>query len=267
MASPFPGMDPYLEHPDFWAEFHSRLIVAIADELMPQIRPNYEVAIEKRIYELEPERDNNLVLVGIPDVAVKQQNQVQEPIVQDLATSVATLPNVQPITVTLPMPEEVRQTYLRVKEIASGEIVTAIEVLSPANKRPGQGRTDYLSKRQKILASATHLIEIDLLRMPQTMPVLGQNLQTPYQILVSRSSDRPQASLYAFKLQDELPVIPIPLKPQDAEPQIDVQAIVAAIYDRAGFDYRLDYTVDPTPPLTETDQTWLAESLAAQALR
>ena len=30
MLSPFPGIDPYLEHPDLWAEVHNRLIVAIA---------------------------------------------------------------------------------------------------------------------------------------------------------------------------------------------------------------------------------------------
>ncbi|GAA6623346.1 DUF4058 family protein [Scytonema sp. NUACC26] len=30
MSSPFPGVDPYLEHPELWAEVHSRLIMAIA---------------------------------------------------------------------------------------------------------------------------------------------------------------------------------------------------------------------------------------------
>ncbi len=29
MASPFPGMDPYLEQPAFWASFHRRLIGGI----------------------------------------------------------------------------------------------------------------------------------------------------------------------------------------------------------------------------------------------
>ncbi|MEO1590921.1 MAG: DUF4058 family protein [Cyanobacteria bacterium J06632_22] len=49
MSSPFPGMDPYVEHPSLWQEFHSRLIVAIADDLGPQRRPKYRVAIEKRV--------------------------------------------------------------------------------------------------------------------------------------------------------------------------------------------------------------------------
>jgi hypothetical protein len=31
MPSPFPGMDPYLENPEFWPGVHNRLIVAIID--------------------------------------------------------------------------------------------------------------------------------------------------------------------------------------------------------------------------------------------
>ncbi len=65
MPSPFPGFDPYLEHPDFWPEVHSRLIVALADSLVPQVRPKYEIAIEKRIYEINPSNgDNSLILLS-----------------------------------------------------------------------------------------------------------------------------------------------------------------------------------------------------------
>ncbi|PSR17032.1 hypothetical protein C8255_14750 [filamentous cyanobacterium CCP3] len=41
MPSPFPGMDPYLEQINLWSEFHSRLIVAIADALAPELLPKY----------------------------------------------------------------------------------------------------------------------------------------------------------------------------------------------------------------------------------
>ncbi|MGC1309994.1 MAG: DUF4058 family protein [Phormidesmis sp.] len=50
MPSPFPGMDPYLEMPELWSEVHSRLIVAIADNLSEQLSDAYRVAIEKRTY-------------------------------------------------------------------------------------------------------------------------------------------------------------------------------------------------------------------------
>jgi hypothetical protein len=47
MPSPFPGMDPYLEAPEFWSEVHSRLIVGTADALAPMLRPKYRVAVGK----------------------------------------------------------------------------------------------------------------------------------------------------------------------------------------------------------------------------
>jgi hypothetical protein len=50
MPSPFPGVDPYLEAPEYWAEVHSRMIVAIADDLAPKVRPRYRVAIGQRVY-------------------------------------------------------------------------------------------------------------------------------------------------------------------------------------------------------------------------
>jgi hypothetical protein len=53
MPNPFPGMNPYLESPDFWSEVHSRLIVTIADALVPQLLPKYRVAIAKRLYEIK----------------------------------------------------------------------------------------------------------------------------------------------------------------------------------------------------------------------
>jgi hypothetical protein len=51
MPSPFPGMDPYLEHPRSWPNFHHRLITAIAIHLGPQLRPKYRVVVEEAMYQ------------------------------------------------------------------------------------------------------------------------------------------------------------------------------------------------------------------------
>jgi hypothetical protein len=217
-------MDPYLEQSDYWPECHSRLIVAIADALVPQIRPKYEVAIEKRIYEVSPFNGKTSLLVGMPDVAINQRTQTQA--VPKGSSSVVTEtalnnPSAQPLTVTVPLLEKVKQNYLEVRDIATGRVVTAIEILSPVNKRSGEGRSDYLKKRQSILNSTTHLIEIDLLRAASPMPLLSKNIQSHYRVLVSRSQDRPQASLYAFSLKDVLPTIPLPLEQEEAEPLIE----------------------------------------------
>ena len=52
MPSPFPGMNPYLENPELWPEVHSRLIVAIADALTPQLMPKYRAAIDQGVYDI-----------------------------------------------------------------------------------------------------------------------------------------------------------------------------------------------------------------------
>ena len=50
MRPPFPGMDPWLEHPAIWPDVHNRLITAIADDLTPRLAPRYFVGIEQRVY-------------------------------------------------------------------------------------------------------------------------------------------------------------------------------------------------------------------------
>ncbi|MEH1908488.1 MAG: DUF4058 family protein [Nostoc sp.] len=66
MGNPFPGMNPYLEQSELWHQVHNRLIVAIADDLTPQIAPKYRVSIEERVYTSV----DDILLVGIADVAV-----------------------------------------------------------------------------------------------------------------------------------------------------------------------------------------------------
>ncbi len=261
MPSPFPGMDPYLEHPDFWPEVHHWLITLIAEALVLQVRPKYRVAIEKRIYEItQPaERNNgNSLLVGIPDVSIHRQSAQQQPTPQPL-TAVA-----QPQIVTLPIPEEVKQAYLEIREMQTGQVVTAIEILSPVNKRPGEGRNAYVQKRQRILGSLTHLVEIDLLRGWQVMPVLGSPAAGDYRILISQSERRPSADWYAVDLKEPLPTLPIPLLGRDEFATIDLQTLLTAVYDRGGFDYVLDYSRPLAPELPDNQADWANQLLTQQ---
>lgn len=261
MPSPFPGMDPYLEQPELWPEVHSRLIVAIADALAPQLRPKYRVALEKRVYQTSGEEDT--LVVGIPDVSV--QRSISSTNLTSVNVAVAS-PPVRPVTVTIPMPETVREGYLEVREVATREVVTAIEVLSPKNKRSGEGRRAYLKKRQRVLRSFTHLVEIDLLRGWEAMPVFGNGIQAAYRILVSREERRPRAELYAFSLQDVIPSFPLPLLSGDVEPVVDLQVLLSGVYDRASYDLAIDYSHQPVPPFEEADAAW-ADVLLRQRLQ
>jgi hypothetical protein len=261
MSSPFPGMNPYLESSVLWREVHSLLIVAIFDALNPQVRPKYRVAIEQRVYKASGE---DSLLVGIPDVAV-QQTQTESKSETGNVAVVALA--VEPITVNLPMPETVRESYLEVREVATKEVVAVIEVLSPKNKRSGEGRIVYNEKRLEVLGSASNLVEIDLLRDGKPMDILDNHIQSDYSILVSSFKQRPQADLYAFNLKQTIPKFPLPLREGDKEPIVDLQELINGIYERASYDLVIDYSQEAVPELSEEDKIWVDDILKEQKLR
>jgi hypothetical protein len=247
MPSPFPGMDPYLENPGLWPEVHSRLIVAISDSLAPFLHPKYYAAIETRTYLDTPE---DSISIGIADVSVALKSRQGN---LKAATPTATLP--LPEIVTLPLPEEVTERYLEIRDTKTAVVITTLEILSPKNKRAGEGRRAYLRKRQQVLSTQTHFIEIDLLRSQAPMP-LGTQHPTDYRILVSRSHTRPKAELYGFDLQDPIPKFAVPLELDDVEPVLNLKSLLEDLYDRAGYGFRVNYQSPPQPALSPEDQTW-----------
>ncbi|ASC69561.1 hypothetical protein XM38_004880 [Halomicronema hongdechloris C2206] len=253
MASPFPGMDPYLETPELWSAVHSRLIVAIADELVDHLSQKYRVEVEKRVY-FSSEDDS--ILVGIPDVAVATGRSAAG------TTEAATLPPpMQPEPVTVPLAAEVTERYLEIREVATGMVVAVIELLSPKNKRPGEGRIAYLRKRNQVLASVSHLVEIDLLRGGQPLPMSGQH-PSDYHILISRADRRPTADLYRFGLQQPIPSFPVPLLPGEKEPILALQPLLNRVYEKGRYHLAIDYGQPPVPPLSKQNEQWMAELLA-----
>lgn len=258
MPSPFPGMNPYLEHPALWSGVHHRLITAIANDLAPKIRPKYIAAIEERVYEMTGETS---LLVGVPDVSVQRSS--TSAALSNLAVATSTT---QPMEVTIPIPEILTEGYLEIRSVETGEAITVIEVLSPKNKQSVVGRLQYETKRQKVLASNTHLVEIDLLRQGKPMPMDG-GIESNYRILVSRSETRPKAAMYGFNLRDNIPQFPLPLGSEDVEPWVNLQELLHEIYDQGAYDIRLNYSRPTMPALSEADAAWVDELLRQQGLR
>ncbi|MEG4054084.1 MULTISPECIES: DUF4058 family protein [unclassified Microcoleus] len=262
MPSPFPGMDPYLEHPDFWPGIYHLLISKIFRFLSPQLRPKYFVSLEVRMYETA---DNDLSVIGIPDVNVIQPQTATETTASNVEVAA---PPTQSLTVIIPMPYQVREGYLEIIERETKELITVIEILSPTNKRTGKGRQMYEEKREKILSSRTYLIEIDLLRRGQKMPVIGNDIESHYSVLVCRGNRRPKADLYAFNLQNPMPAFPLPLRSGDTEPIINLQELFTQIYDIASYDLKIDYrNWEVIPPLSEADTIWADAWLRDRGLR
>ncbi len=109
------------------------------------------------------------------------------------------------IEVELPIGAEVRETFLEVRTASEGEVVTVLELLSPANKRFGTGRRMYLDKRELILSTRTSLVELDLLRAGDATPTVGPRVRSDYSLLVSRAHRREKADLVPFGVRDAIP--------------------------------------------------------------
>ena len=133
--------------------------------------------------------------------------------------------------------------------------MTVIEILSPTNKLPGEGRRRYEKKRAQVLGSSTNLVEYDLLRAGEPMP-MGAHPSSHYRILVSREWERYRAQLYPFNLAEAVPEIPIPLRRGEDEPTLVVGELLAKIYDEVHYELRVDYAGEPDPPFAPGDAEW-----------
>ena len=139
MPCPFSGMDPYLERPQLWPGVHNGLIAALQLALAPQVRPRYYIALEERVYVTESEYQR---FVGRPELAVVGQSDVESPL--------PPVPSGVPagLMVRVPLADEVRETYLEVRETGTDDVITVLEILSPTNKRPGRGRQLYADEKR-----------------------------------------------------------------------------------------------------------------------
>ncbi|HRQ41095.1 MAG TPA: DUF4058 family protein [Chloroflexota bacterium] len=267
MPTPFPGMDPYLEKAHRWPNIHTRLIVALADDLAAKIRPRYYVSVEERTYLLQSDEMDKIMR---PDVGiVRERAPVYEAALVGTAVPAPpeTLPAARPITITIPPLEEVRERFLEVRLVEDGRLVTAIEILSPTNKQTGKGRQLYTEKRQAVLESEAHLVEIDLLRAGKRPKFIPAPQLSHYYMLVSRAEQRPSATLFPFAVQQPIPTFRLPLLPGDDEPEVDLGHLLHALYDRAGFDLRIDYKQEPDPPFATEDAAWIDALLKKAGLR
>jgi Protein of unknown function (DUF4058) len=251
MASPFPGMNPYLEQDDAWHDFHKRFLPAAAEVIGAQVQPDYIVKIDEHVYvhELphEPRR-----LLGRADLAVAPAHNLGEP-----QPAVGLLD--APSRVRLPAVDVEHEAFIEIRDRRSRELVCVVELLSPSNKRPGPDREQYLAKRRQILNSPAHLVEIDLLRGGTAMPSEDRPSCT-YSVMVSRAGDRPVAGFWTIGLRDRLPMIPIPLRAPHADARLDVQALLDRIYDAAGYQFYI-YEGTPSPGLAQDDVAWSRQFL------
>jgi hypothetical protein len=253
MPSKFPGMDPFIEGQE-WESFHLMLLSELVAALAPKVRSRYTVHVEKRVVVERPGEGASGRI--IPDSMVVHPSHR----IPAVGSAAATLD--APVLATIPLPERVEQRFLELRFRETGNVVTVIEVLSPSNKRPGSElRDDYLAKREAVMMSTAHLVEIDLLRGGQRLPLEGDVPEAPYYVVRSRFRHRPAAEVWPISLRQRLPSLAVPLMGSDPDVVVDLQELVDHVYDRVDYGYVLDYSAPPVPPLSAEDAEWVREIL------
>jgi hypothetical protein len=254
MPSPFPGMDPYLEGSE-WRSVHTQLSVEIARYLVPRVQPKYFIRTEKNyiLAASDSELDRPLSRRS-PDVSVIQatdQNVTR-------TGSVAVLE--PPMHLEVAIPEEEPEVTVEIFDVARKSLVTAIEVL-PLTNKIRSGRAQYLAKRNKLLRSTAHLLEIDLLRLGERAPMKSPLPVADYFVVLSPADRRPVADVWPIALRLPLPTVPVPLLAGDADVSLDLQVVLTGMYDAFRYDLELDYKKPPEVPLGTDDANWAATLL------
>jgi hypothetical protein len=258
MRPQFPGMDPWLEHPDLWSDVHNSLIVAIRDVLSPMLVPRYAVRVESRMTVLSgPEVDR----VYEPDVAVRKVS--GHLLVLASGNTLQERSEVQTYEVSVPIEDiEIEETFLTIKDLPGRNLITVIEALSPTNKKVPRARLQYLKKRRDLIRSRVNFIEIDLLRGGKPMPLFEAPPPNDYRILICRARPRRKEIVCVFPWTAPIPAIPIPILPNDPEPVIDLNSLLQSLMDRARYDVDIDYSRPPRPRFWRADAAWAAPILA-----
>jgi hypothetical protein len=264
MSSPFPGMDPYLEA--HWRDVHASLIIYARDALQGVLPSGLRARVEESVLLETPQGLGDHPL--FPDVRVVEYTSKRRTEAKP-ETGVAVA---EPLLVEAE-PEPVTETFLEIIDRESGNrVVTVIEFLSPSNKSPGPNREQYVRKQREVCSSAANLVEIDLNRFgTHTLAFALEHVKpegrTAYMACVRRAARRGMAEVYPMPLWERLPVVKIPLRPDDADVPLDLQALVEQCYRNGAYEGTLNYAVAPDPPLFGADKDWADARLREKGLR
>lgn len=251
MPTPFPGRDPYLEDRGYWPDFHLRFISYCFDALADRLPEGYEARIDESVSLVE--EPDELARVIKPDVAIERDGLSSRP-------NAGTIATLDPVVVPLLILDPHRQGYIKILHGPDRSLVAVVEVLSPTNKI-GEGRGEYLAKRNALLNQPVHLVELDLLRRDRRLPARACLPEGDFYAMVSRAERRPDCEVYAWGIRDALPTIPVPLRLPDGDIALNLAEVFSIVYERGRYSRSVKYRNALAMPLRESDQAWAAERL------
>jgi hypothetical protein len=259
MASPFPGVDPFLEGQGVWHDFHQTFIVTWREMLMRKLPSNYVARVEEHVYlDRVGDDDGGTVVQRIPDVLVEQRAE------RGAAREPSGAVTLKPTIVRNIIGDPIREGYIEISRRDDNKLVAVLELLSPSNKS-GAGRGEYLLKRDQVLRGSAHLVEVDMLLRGPRMPFLDRLPDGHFFGMVSRAGRRPECEVFAWTVQERLPTIPIPLDAPDADVTIDLHQVYSTTFDRGPYDELVRYDRPIGFAMADDMKQWVSARLGTRA--
>jgi hypothetical protein len=258
-------MDPYLEA--HWGDVHTSLVTYARDQLQAKL-PDDLVARAEEYLAVEVE-DEEKPRSYYPDIRVSQEPGIG-PAAEQSGAPPAGIAVADPVIV--PLTDDPPTLHsLRIYD-RGRRVITAIEMLSPANKIGLAGRKAYRRKQRDLIEGGVSLVEIDLCRDGDYVLYppewrLPADCRGPYRISVVRAGQTDQAEVYRASLRSPLPTIRVPLRQSDADVALDLQSLLAQCYENGRYARSIDYRLEPVPPLQDEDRTWANGLLTEKKLR
>jgi hypothetical protein len=267
MRSPFPGMDPYLESPAHWSDFHGHLVPELAEAINQLLPENYVARLGEHVSVVAPVTTPPESQIFYPDVTTTRARHGSGTPGHAGGAATATLTVPEAVTVeNVIFADERTESYVRIVRLPDQELVTVLELLSPTNKY-GDGRGEYMQKRREFLRQPVNVVELDLIRAGPRIEFSRPLPPGHYYAFVTRASRARFTDVYTWTVRDRMPPIPVPLLPPDGDVVVDLAPAVAEAYARGRYWRLIDYTKPAPPPLFGgPDAEWVAGTARAGAV-
>ncbi len=229
MPSPFPGMDPYLEHPKLWPAFQHQLLACLYQVLLPGLVDRYRARIGNRTYTSEMALFTSVVKEEHSEEFIEVRNRTDG----RLVTLV--------------------------------EVVSPANKATPAGRAAYlERRRDALLQRAGVVE-----IDLVLQGKPTLTFSRDGLPEYDYAVTVTRGASPDRYEIYTTTLAKRLPKFKVPLAADDRDALLDLQAAFSRAFDLGNFTAQVDYkgATPPDVPLSGDHQKWLDDHLRGMKLR
>lgn len=243
-GNPFPGVNPFVEEEAYWSDFHGTFLTFLKTSLLALLPDTYDVRVEEHIVTSEIGEDA-LITRRRPrrsDVAIVERGDASEAFPSATSHVAVADPVAVADVVELELVdfEQDRVHSLAIRRIGDDELITSIELLSPANK-VGDGYDDFAAKRRELFAAGINTVDLDLLRRGQRLAFNSPLPTGDFYAFVATPARSRRAACYRWTLRDRLPAIRIPLAAGDPDLVVDLVKPYDDAFTLGGYPRRLRY--------------------------